>query len=322
MTANATPERGDDAPAGRVDATGGGLGYMAQAAFWFAMMSLCVKLAGQRLPTMQVVFVRACFTLLLSAIGLWHARIAPFGRRTGLLLFRGLVGSGGLICFYAAVVHLPLAEATVIHQTSPVLTAVLAALLLGERLEARVLRAMALAFGGVVLIARPATLFATWSGRADAGPQLPWQFVGIALLGAMLAAAAYVTVRRLGRSEPPLLVVFYFPVVTVPLAAPFALPQWVWPDAGEWLLLVGVGVTTQIAQIALTKGLSREPAGRAMAVGYLQIAFATLAGSVAFGTLPDAWSWAGMASIGASLFVIGRPGRIATGRNSVHRDSH
>lgn len=122
---------------------------MVQAAFWFALMSLCVKLAGQSLPTMQIVFARACVTLTLSAIGLWRARIRPFGDRTPLLLFRGLVGSGGLMCFYAAVVHLPLAEATVIHQISPVLTALLATPWLGEPLERRVLLGMSLAFTGV-----------------------------------------------------------------------------------------------------------------------------------------------------------------------------
>jgi drug/metabolite transporter (DMT)-like permease len=274
---------------------------MIQAAFWFGLMSLCVKLAGESMPTMQIVFARAIVTLTLSSIGLWRARISPFGDKTGLLLFRGLVGSGGLMCFYAAVVHLPLAEATVIHQMSPVLTALLAALWLREPLQLRVLLGMTLALAGVVLIAQPETLF---GGRLHT--ELPWQFVAVAVAGAFFAALAYVTVRLLGRTEPPLRVVFYFPIVTVPLSAPFALSQWVWPDAGGWALLLGVGATTQIAQIALTKGLAREPAGRAMAVGYLQIAFATLFGAVIFTALPGVWSWLGIGMIVASLFVATR----------------
>lgn len=126
------------------------------------------------------------------------------------------------------------------------------------------------------------------------------------MLGALFAAMAYVTVRRLGSTEPPLRVVFYFPIVTVPLSAPFALAQWRWPDGFGWLLLLAVGATTQIAQVALTKGLAREPAGRAMAVGYLQIAFATLFGAAMFAALPGPWSWAGMALIVLSLFVATR----------------
>ncbi len=275
-----------------------GLLQMAQAAFWFALMSLLVKLAGERMPTMQVVFGRGCVTLVLSAAMLLQARISPFRTRPGLLLLRGLFGSTALICFYAAVVHLPLAEATVIQQTSPLFTALLAAWLLQERLQARVLGSIALCLCGVILIARPAAVFG-----AGLAPDFPWQFAFVGVLGAVLSSFAYVTVRSLGRHHHPLVVVFYFPVVTVPLSAPFALTDWAPLDGAGLGLLIAIGVVTQFGQIALTKGLSRAPAGRATAVGYLQIAFAALLGIGAFGTMPDAASWSGIALIVGSLLI-------------------
>ena len=290
--------------------TGSGLGYMAQSALWFAVMSLLVKLASATMPTMQIVFGRGCVTLVLSLLVLWRARLRPFGTRPGLLLLRGLIGSCALVCFYAAVVHLPLAEATVIHQTAPLFTAVLAALLLDERLDARVLVAIALCLAGVLMIARPDWLFGG-PAVAPAAP-FPWVYAFVALLGSLLSAFAYVTVRRLGRTENPLVVVFYFPLVTVPLTAPFAIPQWIWPDATGWLLLLGIGVSTQIAQVALTNGLAREPAGRATTVGYLQVAFAAVFGALVFGSWPDAWSLAGMALILGSLLGSTRPWRRST----------
>lgn len=280
-----------------------GVVHMVHAALWFAVMSTLVKLASERLPTMQIVFARGFVTLGLAAASLAHARKSPFGGRTGLLCLRGLIGSCALICFYAAVVHLPLAEATVVHQTAPLWTALLAAWLLHERLRPRIVVALLGAFAGVLMIARPSWLF----GGGPAAP-LPWEFAFVALLGAMLSAIAYVTVRRLGRTEDPLVVVFWFPLVTVPMTAPFALPQWTWPSWQEWLLLLGIGASTQIAQVELTRGLAKEAAGRATAVGYLQVAFATLFGAVVFGALPDAWSWAGMATIVVSLAAAGRRG--------------
>ena len=284
--------------------SGGGLLYMLQAAFWFSVMALLVKLSRQQfaLPVMQIVLARGLVTLTLSALGLWRARLRPFGNRTGLLLLRGLFGSGGLMCYYAAVSHLPLAEATVIHQISPVLTAVVAAIWIGERLQARILIGMVLAFGGVVMIAQPTSLLDTAGEAGD----IAWQFVLIGAVGALFASLAYVAVRRLGRTEPPLLVVFYFPIVTVPISLPFAIREWVWPDLWGWLCLLGVGVATQIAQIALTKGLAREPAGRAISVGYLQVAFGVLFGALVFGNIPGLWSWLGMALIVASLFAATR----------------
>ena len=280
-----------------------GVVHMVHAALWFAVMSTLVKLASERLPTMQIVFARGFVTLGLAAASLVHVRRSPFGGRSGLLFLRGLIGSCALVCFYAAVVHLPLAEATVVHQTAPLWTALLAAWLLHERLRPRIVTALLGAFAGVLMIARPSWLF----GGGHAAP-LPWEFAFVALLGAMLSAIAYVTVRRLGRTEDPLVVVFWFPLVTVPMTAPFALPQWTWPTWQEWLLLLGIGASTQIAQVELTRGLAKEAAGRATAVGYLQVAFATLFGAVVFGALPDVWSWAGMATIVVSLAAAGRRG--------------
>lgn len=290
-----------------------GLVYMVHAALWFAVMSTLVKLASDRLPTMQIVFARGLVTLVLATATLWHAGTSPFGGSTPLLFLRGLIGSCALTCFYAAVVHLPLAEATVIHQTAPLFTALLAAWWLHERLQPRIVVALLLAFLGVVTIARPEWLFApTHVAAALAttpreGPGT-WWFAFVALLGAMLSAIAYVTVRKLGRTENPLVVVFWFPLITVPLTAPFAWPVWIAPTSTEWLLLLGIGTSTQIAQVALTKGLAREAAGRATAVGYLQVAFATLFGALVFGVWPDPWSWAGMATIVLGLVAATRRG--------------
>jgi drug/metabolite transporter (DMT)-like permease len=275
-----------------------GVVFMLKAAFGFAVMSLLVKFASRTMPTMQIVLARGCITLVIAGLVLWRGRILPFGTKVGLMLFRGFVGSCALMCFYAAVVHLPLAEATVIHQTAPLFTALLAAWLLREPLEASVLASIALCIVGVMLIARPGLLLGS-----IAPADFPWQYAFVGLLGAILSAFAYVTVRRLGRSENPLVVVFYFPLVTVPMALPFALQEWVWPDFTGWLLLLGIGISTQYAQVAMTRGLAREAAGRATAVGYLQVAFASLFGAVALGEFPDGWSMLGMAAIVVALLA-------------------
>ncbi len=277
----------------------GGLGYMVQSAFWFAVMGLLVKLASANVPTLQIVFVRGAITLAIASLVLLRARLSPFGGEWRLLLTRGLVGSCAMICFYAAVVNLPLAEATVIHQTAPLFTAIFAAAVLHERISPRVLVALLGAFAGVVLLAQPHWLFGGDArGRAD-----EWLFALVALLGAILSAVAYVTVRRLGRSENPLVVVFWLPLLTLPVSAPFAIPAWVWPDALTWVWLLGIGLSTQIAQVSLTKGLARETAGRATAVGYLQVAFATVFSATFLDVWPDALGLCGMALIvGALLF--------------------
>lgn len=272
------------------------LRFMAYGAFWFSVMSLLVKLAGQRLPSIEIVLVRAALTLGLSVAMLRRAHVPVWGNRPLLLVLRGLLGFVALTAFYFSVVHLPLAEATVIQYTNPVFAAIFAAWLLRERIGAREIACIAFGLVGVALVAQPGLLF----GAAS----LDVRYVLVALLGAIFSAAAYVLVRQLGTTEHPLVVVFYFPLVTVPLAIPFASVTWVWPTPLEWLLLLGIGVSTQLGQIGITRGLQLAPAGRATAVGYLQIVFAALWGVLFFRELPGPLAIAGTAMIVGSTLVL------------------
>jgi drug/metabolite transporter (DMT)-like permease len=272
---------------------------MAIGAFWFSVMSLLVKVAGQRLPSQQIVLVRGVITLVLSLVLLRRARVKVWGEHNTLLLLRGLLGFAALSAFYYSLVHLPLAEATVIQYLNPVFTAVLAAVLLGERLGRAEAACVGLSLGGVLLIARPGFLF---GGEAAIDPWL----LAIAVGGALCSAGAYVTVRKIGRREHPLVVVFYFPLVTVPAALPFVVPHWLWPTPGEWLVLFGVGVATQIAQVYMTRGLQLEPAGKAAAVGYLQIVFAAGWGMLFFADIPDVWTIGGASLILVSTLMLAR----------------
>lgn len=251
----------------------------------FAVMSLFVKLAGERLPSQELVLARAVVTLVLSWAMLKRAGVSPWGERRALLLVRGLVGFCGLSCFYYAVTALPLAEATVIQYTHPVFTALLALFFLKEAVDGRLVWSLAFGFAGVVLVTRPDVT--GLSGGLD-----PFA-AGIALLGALCSAAAYVIVRMLSRTEHTHVIIFYFPLVAVPLSIPPLVPVALWPTPREWLLLLLVGVTTQIGQVYLTRGLKLLPAGRATAVSYMQIVFAAAIGVGFFDELPSAWTWAG-----------------------------
>lgn len=276
-----------------------GLQYMVLGAFWFSVMSLGVKLAGQRLPSIEIVFVRGVITLALSYWLVRRAGLHLPGRRPGLLVVRGLFGSLALTCFYFSLVHLPLADATVIQYTNPIFTALLAAWVLGERMPARAVVFVATSLAGVMLVARPGFLGGTST------PIDPLH-VAIALLGALSSASAYVMVRRLRGIDHPLVIVLYFPLVTVPLTFPFVLAGWVWPSPWEWAVLFGIGASTQAGQVYMTRGLQLEAAGRATSVGYLQIVFAAVWGLIVFGELPDVWGFIGAAVIVVSTVMLAR----------------
>jgi drug/metabolite transporter (DMT)-like permease len=275
-----------------------GLRFMVAGAFFFSLMSLLVKVAGQRLPSQQIVLIRSVVMLVLACSTLYRLGLPWLGRNRPLLVLRGLLGFGALSCFYFALVHLPLAEATVLQYTNPAFAAVLAVFVLGESMRRRELAALALSLAGVLVVARPAALF----GGVSVLPPLP---VAVGLLGAIFSAAAYVVVRKLG-TEHHMVVILYFAVVSTLGALPATLTHAVAPTPWEWLVLLGVGLTTHAGQIFLTRGLQLERTGRATAAGLVQIVFAAGWGLLFFADSPGVMGLAGGMLVVSGVLLLGR----------------
>lgn len=272
---------------------------MAIGAWWFAVMGLFVKLAGRRLPSSQVVLVRAALTLAMSWWAVRQAGLPTiWGTQRRLLLVRGALGAIGINCFYWSLVHLPLGEATLIQYTNPIFATILAALWVGERVRPGEMVCLAMAMVGVILITRPGFIF------GSAGSAYDTRDIAIALFGAVCSGAAYAAVRKMGSGEHPSVVVFYLPLVTFPIAIPFASTNWLVPTWTEWLFLLGVGAATQMAQVYMTKGLQAETAVRATTTGYLQIVFAGLWGALILHERPSLWTLVGAAVIIGSALVL------------------
>ena len=257
--------------------------WMISSALSFSLMGVCVKTLGGRIPVTEVVLARSLVSLLLSVVMLRQAGLNPWGQRRWLLVLRGVIGTAALLCVFAALARLPLAPATVLQYLQPTFTALLAWLLLRERVGPRVLLAAVLGWLAVVLLSNPAELSGLFGpmGSLLLGQRsepLPLAGVLLALAGALLSACAYVSVRALGRSEHPLVIVFYFPLVGLVLTLPAVLIDPVLPTGAEWLALLGVGLFTQLGQIGITKGLLGLPAARATAMSYGQVPLAALWG--------------------------------------------
>ena len=264
---------------------------MLSSAISFSLMGVCVKAVGDRIPVAEVVLARSAVSLLLSVVMLRQASLNPWGKRRGLLVLRGVIGTGALLCVFAALAQLPLAAATVLQYLQPTFTALLAWLLLREKVGPRILLAALLGWMAVVVLSNPTELagmlgpLAALLG-ATATP-LPVAGVLLAIAGAVLSACAYVSVRALGRTEHPLVIVFYFPLVGLLLTAPLVMLQPVWPTAWEALALVGVGLFTQLGQLGVTNGLLWMPAARATALSYGHVPLAALWGWLFFGEALD-----------------------------------
>lgn len=244
---------------------------MVLSALSFSLMGVCVKHLGGRLPVAEVVFGRALISLLLSWWLLRRAGLSPWGRHRRLLVLRGVLGTVALFGVYGGLAWLPLAPATVLQYLYPTFTAALAWGALGERFGRRLGLAMVLGWTGVALLMQPV-------GGPGTLPALAPLGVVAAVTGALFTALAYVSVRTLAGREHPLVIIFWFPLVSLPLALPLVLLEPIRPQPIELLWLLGVGLFTQLGQLGLTAALIRLPAARATAISYVQVPMAALWG--------------------------------------------
>lgn len=283
-----------------------GVRFMLLSALGFALMSACVKYVGNYgIPVFEIVAARALVSLVISYVDVKRKRLSIWGNNKRLLVARGAVGTMALMCVYYAVTSLPLAEATILQYIHPVFTALLAVLFLKERVQFSTIICIVLCLLGIFTMVQPTI-------SAQATSTLPLFSVMVAILGAFGSAVAYVIVRKLSQTEDPSVIIFYFPLVALPVSLVLIADDFVWPNLYLTGLLVLVGIFTQVGQIGLTKAMQTQAAGKASAYSYVQILFSMLLGVFIFNEVPSGWTYLGGALIvtGALINLFGHKFKI------------
>ncbi len=253
----------------------------------FSLMTVCVKHLNGRLPVAQIVLARALISLLITHIMIKKIGISAWGNQRVFLLIRGLLGTGALFCVFTAIQKLTLASATVIQYTYPTFTAIAGLIFLQENLRKRIGIAVIIGWIGITFVVQP-----SFNNIHNFNTK-PLLGTLIGLTGALLTALAYICVRKLSIKEHPLVIVYYFPLVSIPITIPFILKNAVMPIGQEWLWISGIGLFTQLGQILITKGLSLLPAAQASAISYVQVIFASIWGILFFSEPINHWMIAG-----------------------------
>ena len=265
-----------------------GVRYAMIATLFFSLMQVFVKYI-HRLPAEEIVFFRAIIALIISFVMIKQKGLKPLGNNRKLLIMRGLVGSVALLLFFYSIKNIPLATAVVLQYLSPIFTIIFAIWIMREKTSTRQWIAFGIAIIGVLLIK-----------GFDARVSLLNMVVGIS--AALFSGLAYNIVRKLKDHDHPLVVVFYFPLVTVPLIFPFVLRTWIWPSWQEWLLLLGVGISVQIAQVAMTHAYQMEKASDVMIYNYLGLVYALTTGLLLFGEAIQPLALLGMGIVVLAVF--------------------
>ncbi|WP_318512680.1 DMT family transporter [Photobacterium leiognathi] len=271
-----------------------GARFMLLSALGFALMSSTVKYVSQLgIPVFEIVAARAFVSLIISYLDIKRKGISIWGNNKPLLVVRGLVGTIGLSCVYYAVTTLPLAEATILQYINPVFTAILAVIFLKERVQFSTLICIVLSILGLFFIVNPTTI-------NSGGSHLPMFSVMIAVIGAFVSAISYIIVKKLSNTEDSSVIIFYFPLITLPLSILVVSQDFVMPDLTTTFLLILVGIFTQVGQLGLTKAMQTQSAGKATAYSYVQIVLSVIFGFIVFNEVPSIWTY-----IGGGLIIAG-----------------
>ena len=231
----------------------------------FAIGAAIIKSVSASLPNESIVFFRNFFGLLILSPLLLRAGTNILQTdRLHLHLVRSGFGMGSMYCFFYGLAHIPLADSMLIKSTIPLIIPFVAVLWLKENIFLQVSLASGIGFIGIFLILKP-------------DGQMNWASL-VALASSVMAAIAFVTVRKLSATEPSLRIVSYFAIVGLIISVIPLIRLWQTPTLIQWLMLIGIGLSTTIGQLLLTCGYSSAPAASVGIFTYTSVPFGAFLG--------------------------------------------
>ena len=282
--------------------------FVVTGAFLLIVMASLVKFLGRTLPAFEVLFVRFLAGLIVLMPLVWRLgflKIIPT-RKPFLHLARGGLGFLGNLCFFFALIHIPLADTVTIQFSRPLIMVVIAVLILREIVGFKRGLVTVIGFTGILMITKP------FGEGFD-----PWALV--AVMGTCFGTGVVLTIKLLSRTEQTVTIMFYFALITTTLAlipglvgltlgGVFDLPasfMWIMPSWTEMALLIITGALGIIGQGMFTHGVGLGETSFVMPFDYMRIVYAFLIGLIWFSEIPGLWSYIGaVIIIASSLYLL------------------
>lgn len=289
------------------DETKQGIQYMLIASLLFAFMGAFAKELSDNMSSVEVVFFRNVFGVVLIALSVYKRPLQQTGGKFWLLVFRGLAGFTALLMFFYNISQISLAEAMTFSKTSPIFTAIFAYIFVKERISFKGWVGIFIGFIGILFIT-----------KFDGSNLDKTDWLGI--LCGVGAGLAYTSIRELRNYYENRAIVLSFmtigtigPVILMILAEfyetttfDFIIAPFVMPQASDILLIVALGLFSTFAQIYMTKAYSSAKAGIIGTISYSNIVFSIILGLFLGDAWPDIWIFLGIMLIVYSGYLVSK----------------
>jgi len=261
----------------------------------FCVLNALMRALAQQLPPMQIQFLRYLFGFLVLLPLLMRSGLAAYRPKSPTGQFvRGAVHTAGLVLWFLALPHIPLADTTAIGFTGPLFILIGAAWFLKEPMHWDRWVATAIGFAGVLIVMGPKL-----SGSGG-GHHL------LMLASAPVFAASFLITKVLTRTETTGVIVFWQALSVTVLSLPMALWVWQEPSTLQWLGFVVCGALGSSAHYCLTRSLQAADISSTQSVKFLDLLWSAALGWLLFADVPAQTTLLGGAVICTATLWVAR----------------
>ena len=272
-----------------------GIFWMMGAMMMFSVTNSSAKLLMADYPVIQIVWARYFFQFVLLLLFLGPSlKNVLFTGKLQLQIVRSFLLLGTSILFFFGLSKLALADISSIMFVAPILVTILSMPLLGERVGPRRWAGIFVGFLGATIIIRPGY------GMIHLTALFP--------LGAACLYALYqISTRFLGRTDNAMTTLFYTASSGTIILTSLVPLYWIAPDTEGWLIMILLGVTSNLGHFSMIKAYEHAPAPTVVPFTYANLLWMTLFGYILFSDLPDLWTITGAFIVaGSGLYIFHR----------------
>jgi drug/metabolite transporter (DMT)-like permease len=272
-----------------------GIFWMMGAMMMFSVTNSSAKFLMADYPVIQIVWARYFFQFFLLLLFLGPSlKNVLVTNKLQLQIVRSFLLLGTSILFFFGLSKLALADISSIMFVAPILVTILSMPLLGERVGPRRWASIFVGFLGATIIIRPGY------GMIQLTALFP--------LGAACLYALYqISTRFLGRTDNAMTTLFYTASSGTIILTSLVPLYWIAPDTVGWLIMILLGVTSNLGHFSMIKAYEHAPAPTVVPFTYANLLWMTLFGYILFSDLPDLWTISGACIVaGSGLYIFHR----------------
>lgn len=260
--------------------------------FFLTAMVVIVRNLSSDLHPFEIAFFRCLLGLLmLLPILLRNGIKSMYTKNIGGMALRSAFHTGGMLFYFLALTLLPLAELSSLTFLAPLVIAVLAVFLLGEKLGVRRIFSLIIGFSGALIILRPGS-----------------EVIGLGAVYALISvfswAGAVILIKRLSKTNSSVTITIYglfFLTLFTLIPASFV---WRWPTPDQYIWLLSLAAIGTVGQLLFTESMKVADVTLVMPFDFAKLIYASLFGFFIFSEVPSFWTFLGGGIIfGSSMYV-------------------